>query len=174
MATLREIGEDMRALDALLLELGGEVTDEQAEAAIDQWFKDNAHALSKKIDDYATVIREAENRERERRDEAGRLLALAALDSTIQVKLKDRLRFFMEEGGVEEIQGKYHRVRLANNGGLAPMTLLVKDPLALPEWAQKVTVEADTKQIRNMLENHPGMAEEIARLEPRGKHVRIK
>lgn len=172
MATLREIDQDMRALEALLSEVGGEVTDEAAEAAIDKWLKENAHNLEKKIDSYATVIREAELREKERLDEADRLRALAATDASIQKRLKDRLRYFMEQGNVKEVQGRYHRVRLANNGGKQPVEI-TKDVREIPEDFVRVRVEPNVEVIREVLTAHPDNTLPFARLLPRGKHVRI-
>ena len=54
--TLFEIGEDMQALSDLLAEVGGDVSDEEAEAAVDAWFEENGGNLAAKADGYVEIM----------------------------------------------------------------------------------------------------------------------
>ena len=56
MTTLVKIGADIRALEDLLFEMGGELTDGEAEKAIDGWLAELGDSLAEKLDSYAIVI----------------------------------------------------------------------------------------------------------------------
>ncbi len=51
--TLYEIGADMGALEQLLWEAGGEITDADMEQIIDNWLDQNREDLENKLDSYA-------------------------------------------------------------------------------------------------------------------------
>lgn len=172
MATLRELDQESAALEALLADLGGDVTDEEAERIIDQWLAENEKKLAEKIDGYATLIRQAEGRAKLREEEGDRLRRLAAVDANLAKRMKERLRHFMTEKGLTRLDGKYYRVTIATNGGHQPIEVLVS-PNDLPEWAKRTTVEADHGALREALVKNPEQAAGLARLLPRGNHVRI-
>ena len=62
-ATLYEISSDLSALEELLTEVGGELPDEVAEAAIDAWLEETGTATKDKVDRYCGLIRELESRQ---------------------------------------------------------------------------------------------------------------
>jgi hypothetical protein len=176
MPTLREIGEDLQALEDLLAEVGGDVTDEEAEAAIDAWLREAAESESQKLDRYADLIDALVGRARLRREEAERISSLASTDENTVKRLKNRLLWYLSERGVDRIDTQLHRIVVANNGGRAPLLL---DPAADLEAHKstpyvRVRYEWDTDAIREGLERGDRMAEAIAQLGERGKHVRVK
>lgn len=174
MATLREIDQDLRALERLLMEVGGDVTEEEAEQAIKDWFNEVEDNLKTKLDGYATVIDEMKNRSSVRREEAQRLYALARIDENAVERLKENLLWFMKSHDLDEIQAELHRFRVANNGGVQPMVMAsghspadyVDTPYA------RVRYEWDTDAIRQALKEGKDLP--FATLEERGQHVRIK
>lgn len=171
MSTLYEIGQDLDALEGLLAEAGGDVSEADAEQAIDAWLAESEGALKEKLDSYGALIREFEERGKARKAEADRLNALASVDTNAAKRLKDRLRWFFEARGIDKVESPRFRFTLANNGGKAPVDVLLPAE-ALPEWCQRISVSADVEAIRAKLE--AGEALEFAALRERGKHVRVK
>lgn len=175
-ATLYEIRDDLEALHALLYEVGGDITEEEAEAAIDAWLRETDEALKDKLDRYAALIRETEAKAASRKEEADRLAALATTDLNTAKRLKARLQWFFEDQGIEKMETERFKFTLANNGGRAPV--IVRAPVdELPEWARRVTVTADTEAIRGEIEERARDGREpldFAEIGPRGKHLRIR
>lgn len=93
--TLYEITDDVRALDALLDDLAGDVSDDQVEAAIDAWFKENERNIDQKLDGYGVVIKNREYLAEARKAEAKRLLDLGSTDMNLIKRLKERIRDFL-------------------------------------------------------------------------------
>ena len=169
--TLFEISADMQALAALLEEVGGDVSEADAEAAVDAWLKENADALQEKLDGYAALIRAFEARGAFRRDEAERVDRLADADERNARRMKDRLRWFFETHGLERVETARHRLSLTSNGGLRPLEVFV--PAAeLPGPYRRVVYSPDADAIRKALEN--GASLPFAALGERGKHIRIR
>jgi len=175
MGTLLEIGDEravhMTALQDILFELGGDVTDEEAAAAIDAWLTEADIPLKQKLDGYGAVIRERELKAAARKSEADRLAALASTDSNTVKRLKERLRWFFEAEGIDKIETDRFQFALAANGGKAPIILHVPAEL-LPEWAKRITVTADTEALRGEIES--GGTVEGVELGERGRHLRIR
>lgn len=173
MATLMEIGEDMKAVAALLEEAGGDVSEADAEAAIDRWLQESRDSLHDKLDGYGAIMREMENRAAFRRAEAGRLLALATVGENNVKRMKDRLRRFFEAQGITKVEAPRFRFSLVTNGGAAPLHVLVP-PETLPEAyrVERVTYSADSAAIRAALEKGEDL--DFALIGERGKHVSVK
>jgi hypothetical protein len=173
MATLYEIHADLCALAELLAEVGGEVSEADAEAAVDAWLSETQEATAEKLDRYAALIRELEARGAARKGEAGRMAALADADAAAVKRLKDRLCWFLQAHGLERVETARFRLTLASNGGKAPL-LLHTAPEHLPEpWRETVTsYRARTDEIRAALE--AGTPLEFATLGERGRHLRIR
>jgi hypothetical protein len=169
--TLYQIGADLDALEALLFDVGGDVSEDEASEAIDAWLAESQDALKEKLDSYGALIREFESRAAARKAEADRLMVLATVDANAVKRLKDRLRWFFEARGIDKVESARFRFTLANNGGKAPVDVLLPAE-ALPEWCQRVSVSADVDAIRAKLE--AGEALEFAALRERGKHLRVK
>lgn len=171
--TLYEIKTDLDALAALLAEVGGDVTEAEAEAAIDAWLRETDDAMRVKLDNYAALIREIDARGNTRMEEAARLTALARIDHASTDRMKARVLAFLEEQGIEKVETARFRLTVCGNGGRTPLKLLV-NPEDLPTaWREAVvTYRPLSDAIRAELE--AGVALPFARLEERGKHLRIK
>ena len=169
--TLYELSEDIRALDDLLAEAGGDITDPAVDAAVTKWFEELRAALETKADGCCAWIKEMECRAEMRKMVAQRLSALAKADLAAAERLKARLKEAMEAGGTLKIDTPRFSLKITNNGGATPIDLRAA-PEELPRWAQRITVEADKEAIRKVLER--GDALEFASFAPRGTHLRIR
>lgn len=171
--TLFEIGADAQALNELLIELEGDISDPAVAEAIDEWLQENSVALDKKLDGYGALIREREALAEARKAEAARLQALAKTDENTAKRLKERLQYFFEERGITKQETARFKFSVVANGGKAP--LLIDEgicPEDMPEVWQKVTVDFDRDAIRQALE--AGAKISCARLAERGRSLRIK
>ena len=176
MATLFEIGEDVIALDALLGEIGGDVTVEEVEKALDQWFAECENNLHRKLDAYGNLIAELEGRAAIRKQHADRLYALVNRDSKNAERLRNRLyQFltFMGYVGKKKIETGYYSLGTQKNGGRPPLEVDL-EPRALPSAYQRlsVSIAADSEYIRQRLA--AGAELTWARIKEAGTHLRIR
>jgi hypothetical protein len=171
--TLYQIGADMAALDALLCEVGGDVSEAEAEAAINDWLEQNCENLREKLDDYGAVMRAMEADAAFCREEASRLLDRATVRENNVKRLKERLRWFFEAQGIDKVETPRFRFSLANNGGKVPVSVTIP-PETLPEWCRKerVSYSADMDAIRERLQ--AGEVLDFAVMGERGRHIRVR
>ncbi len=167
--TLYDIGEDMAAIDALLNELGGDVTDEQVDAALTAWMAEASTALATKVDGYLMLVRERQQTAAMRKEEAARLNALATVDANSADRLKERLHQFMVEKNILKIETDHFKVTLAKNGGKAPL-VLNEDQVPIGFKRMQWTIDKDA--IRDALET--GKELPFANIGERGSHLVIK
>jgi len=156
MPTLFEIGDEISALHDLLTEVGGELPDAEAEAAIDGWLRETDAALEKKVDGYCGLIREFEARSEAREIEAKRLMAIAGADLNQAKRLKDRLKAFLEIAGLKKVETPRFRVSVQANGGALPLIVppaWERDPAEAPEAFQRRVIELDRNAIREAIRN---------------------
>lgn len=173
--TLFEIQAEVRALEEVILEAGGDITDEETEKIIDDWFAEIKTNRDEKLDNYAALIRMLEVRADVRKAESTRLLSLAKPDLNLAKRLKERLKFYLEVTKEAIINTNRYRFSMVNNGGSLPVHLdqyLADHPEELPEGYRRVVFEPDLVKIREALER--GEKLEFAQLGERGKSLRIK
>jgi len=175
MPTLFEIAQEIMALHDLLSECGGELTDEQAEEAIDQWLAETNVSLEAKVDSYCWLIREFEGRADVREQAAKALMAIAIIDGNLAERLKARLKNYLEMCGVLKLETPHFKLNIQRSGG--SVALIVPpgweaDPASAPEAFHKIKIELNTTAIREAIRND----EEThgARLAERGTHLRIR
>lgn len=168
--TLFEIGADARALDALLEEIEGDISEPEVAAAIDEWLQETGTALETKLDGYAALITERTAKAKARREEAERMTKLARADENLAARLKERLQFFFEEHGIEKRETARFKISLAQNGGKLPLIIDDVSPDSLPDYYTKR--ELDRESIREALEG--GLPLNFARLGERGTSIRIR
>ncbi len=173
MSTLLDITEDLRALDDLLYEVEGDVSDPKVAEAVDAWFAELDSALETKADNYAAFITELLNRAELRSSEAQRLYHRARIDQSTAGWLKDRLKAALEERNVKKLETPRYRISVAGNGGKQPVD--IHDPEAVPRDLCKHVpehYEPDSDLIRERLAD--GAEVPGAVLQNRGTHLRIK
>ncbi len=170
---LFDITADMRALDDLLYECGGDVTDPKVEQAVNEWFDELETDLLGKVDNYAALITTFQARAKARQEEMERLQARVRVDENAAKSLKERLKIALQDRGIPKLETRRYRVSISKNGGKQPLD--IHDPKAVPHkhcthipesW------EPNGDAIRAALaagEEVPG-----AILMDRGTHLRIK
>jgi hypothetical protein len=173
--TLYEIGENMIALVGLLMETGGDVTDQEAENAIDQWLAETQSDLENKADSICCLIREFEARAEAREQEAKRLLALAATDTNQAKRLKERLKRFFDQHEIKKLETDRFKLWIQANGGAVPLIIpdqWEREPASAPEAFQRRVIQLDKEAIREAIRND----EEAfgAALGERGHQLRMK
>ena len=108
--TLFEIGDDIRALDSLLDEVGGDVTDEAASAYVEQLFSGNADALKNKIDGYCALCGELDALADVLEAEAKRLAAKAKSRRSKIDWLRGRMLDFMRCNEIKKVEAARYTV----------------------------------------------------------------
>lgn len=171
MPTLLEIEDDVKALDALLNDCQGDVSDPKVQAAVDQWFAENEASLQAKVDGYAALIQEKKLLAEMRKQEAKRMADKANRDAAAAEFLAGRLKGVMERLGLSKIESKRFTVSVQGNGGKQPLDVHVGVD-QLPEWAVRTKIEPNNEAIRERLE--AGETLEFANLQPRGTRLAIR
>jgi len=167
---LIDISADMQALDDLLAEVGGDVSDPKVAQIVDAWFDELDHSLTAKIDNYAALISTMRARADIRRAEAERLARRAQVDDASADWLAARLLAALDARGMKKIETDRYAVSIVGNGGKAPLLL---DPEVPAEWTKTVTrTEPDRERIRLAIE--AGQDVPFARLGERGKRLAIR
>lgn len=173
--TLYDIEQDFLALEEILEQTGGDISDAEIESQID-YFLDNLNLeLAQKLDGYARLMREIEIRAEARRVESRRLAELAKADSNKVEKMKERLKAFFERRNLDKIETNHFKFSIAKNGGKQPLWLsefATTAPEQLDERFHTFFFEINKDAIREALE--AGEELDFARLEERGTSLRIK
>ena len=171
--TLYDIGDDLETIEALLLEVGGDVTNEQAEAAIDEWLQESQGELKWKVDRYVGLIRELQARADARNEEAERLHDRSTVDRNAADRLKARLKEFFERHDIKKLETDHFNVSVAKNGGKTPIQWMEwLDPHTLPDEFQLRVIDVDKEAVRAALEAGQNLF--FAQLGQRGTNLRIK
>lgn len=171
MPTLFEISDDLVALETLLDETGGDVSDPAVAAAVDAWFAEIQTNMTAKVDNYCAFIRELEARASVRKEESERLLKRVRADENAAKSLKGRLQMVFEIRNLGKVETPRFRVSLSGNGSLAPLT--VHDEKVIPKsYFYTPPPVLDKDKVRADLE--AGKEVPGCTLEPRGKHLNIR
>lgn len=104
MRTLNEIGADLEALDALLSDVGGDVTEEAAAEAVDAWLAELKTERNAKLDRFAAYMADLTARAAAKKTEAARLTARASAEENRVKFLKARLLYFMQRHGDKTLE----------------------------------------------------------------------
>jgi hypothetical protein len=155
---LFDISNDLLTLEALLDEIGGDVTDETAEQAIDNWLAELQDEASNKLENYGHLIKVLESEAEALKLEADRLKAKQKATENKAARLKSRLETFLKINGVEKIQTQTFTFTLQKAGG-KPRFILSDEfsntPEELPEHLRRVKFEPDLIAIRAEVEADP-------------------
>lgn len=172
--TLFEISDELAAIEELLTENDGDISDAAGET-LEAWFDQLTDARDAKIDDYCRLIATVTARANARTEELARLGALVDTDENTIKRLKTALHNFMLEQGITKLETPLHKLTIAKNGGKAPLVIPEAwrdDPASAPEQYHRPVIHLDTELIRADLaggEEIPGCA-----IGERGTHLRIK
>jgi hypothetical protein len=171
--TLFDISSDLLALDALLEEIGGDVSDPTVAATIDAWFSELAYDESRKLESWVGYVRQLEMEAAAAREESERFLVKARVRESRMAWLKDRMKAYLESSGRTKVTTEAGRTLMVQkNGGKAPLTLEPVDLDAVPVELVRVRRELDMEAVRSALEAGQRLA--FASLAERGTHLRVK
>lgn len=168
--TLHDISADLLAIEDMLVELDGDVSDEVG-LIVDEWLADINKDLEGKTDGYAALITEIEKRSIARKQESDRMAALAKRDEKHADWLKLKLKATLDFHNIKKVDCRRFRVTVCNNGGKIP---LIVDEATVPKEYKTQVIETviDNDSIRNDLE--AGTKLDFAKFGERGTHLRIK
>ncbi len=168
--TLMEMTDDMQALDDLLAEVGGDITDPSVEATVQQWFSELDSGMQSKVDNYCALISEFAARAKVRADEAERLASRAKRDEAQANWLKAMMLQALSTRGLRKFETERFTVSVVKNGGQQPIDLHSEVP---PDWSlTRTEVVPDRARIRAALE--AGESLSFATLCERGQRLAIK
>lgn len=172
MKTLLDIGRDLEALDRLIEEREGDITDPEVEATITAWFDDLADHEAVKLDRYAGLIASLEGESAVCRAEAARLQKAANSRESRVAWLKARMKAHLEATGRRSVKTSLGRtVSVQANGGDPP--LLIDVPVeALPSRFQAIEFKTNRAAIKDALK--AGESLDFARFGEPGTHLRIR
>ena len=173
MGGLFHIGDDELALHAILEEVGGDISDEEAEAAIEAWFAEIEQDLEKKVDGYCALVKHFTKVAEARKEEAKRIEAMAKADANRAERMKSRLQLFMQNTNRQKIETLRFKVRRQANG-VAPFIIkeeYLNNPDLLPEGLYKKVPH--TAAIKEAVEQGDESVLEIAWFGEKGEHIRI-
>ena len=173
--TLFEIESDLKAIDALLDDSGGEIAAND-EAVYDAWFAEAQANLGAKLDGYVGLWKHWEAMQAKAEEVADQFKAKAMAFGKAIERHKNRLMAFMKRSNVTKLAtAKGWNISIVNNGGKLPLKI-IGTPQELPaEYRKEIQVietKADTEKIREKLES--GETLPFAYLEPRGQRLTVK
>lgn len=175
--TLFNISDDLLALENLLIESEGEVTDNDAESAIDQWFAELGDARDSKLEAYAFLIRAIESDAEAVKAEADRLKSRQKALENRASRLKERLEVFFQIHSIEKIDTTHFTFAMQKPGGKPKVGIAqqyLDAPEELPEGLRRVKFEPDLVAIRERLEASDADVAEWAWFEQPVKKLRIR
>lgn len=171
--TLIDITDDLHAIDDLLAEAGGDVSDPAVCEAIESWMTELDTDLKKKVDGYAGYLTELAHRVEVRKAESKRLYNLAATDMNTIRSMKDRLMFALKELGIKKVETMRYVVSVQKNGGVAPLDIQVPAEELPPRFQTvKTTVSSNGEAIRQAIA--AGEEVEGCTLMERGESLRVR
>lgn len=175
MSSLYQLTNDIAALELLLEQTGGDVSEGTEGQTLEKWAQEYEWKLSAKVDSYGELHRNLEALGGALDEEIKRLRARkTAIDNRAQ-RLLDLAKFSMEKLGLRKLEGTKFTIAIQKAGGKDPMEVLV-DAGQLPEAYRKTTIliEADKEKLRTGLEQKDPALEGKAKLGQRGDYVRIR
>jgi hypothetical protein len=174
MRRLFDIGDDLLAIDGLIDDLDGDVSDPAVEAALGMWFDESQAEEGVKLDGYAGYIRQLEHEATIAKAEAEEYRRRAQIRENRVAWLKARLIQHLQRTGRTKVATATGRtIALQQNVGKAPVVLSedAKPSDFGPEF-HAVSVRIDVDKVREHLEAGGILAG--AKLGERGVHLRIR
>ena len=202
MRSLYQIGADLEALEQLMTDLEGEITDDQIGAAIEAWFDELGDERDEKIRRYCGLIEQMSLAVDMCKEASRRLQRLGRANENGADRLKNRLKQFFEDHKIDKLDLKTFKPRLQANSArkLIYPTSWESEPAGAPERYHKVVValdsailredaeafEAEFLKLKEALANEAitlgefeAKARELSennpvRFAPRGNHIRLR
>ncbi len=156
MRSLFEIGDDLSALEELLTDLDGEIPEGEIGTAIEEWFDALGEERDNKIRNYCALIEMMMLSADACEEEARRLTKLKRANENGAQRLKDRLKTFFEQHGIQKLDLGIFKPRIQANGGILPLIVpqgWERDPAEAPEVFQRRVIQLDRDAVREAIRN---------------------
>jgi hypothetical protein len=172
--TLWDIGADGRALNDLIEECGGDVTDPRVSEAFDAMFLEVAKDEANKLEGYAQMIRMLETEAAVAKAEAEQFTMKARHRTNQVARMKERVKEYLESlGRTEAHTAKGRTFKIQKAGGVAPLVIDENySPDEIDPKFVKVVKSIDGGAVRSALEAGEPLA--FARLGERGTYLALK
>lgn len=142
--SLIQIAQDSAALEELLQETGGEVTE-----TLETFLAEIETGLSTKADNYFSMMDHLGTTAERYRKRSEAYRAAAKTAENIVERMKDRIHAAMGLMGVQEIEGQSIRFKIQKS----PASLLIEADAKIPSDMTVVTVTPDTTKIKSALKD---------------------
>lgn len=174
MPALFEIGNSFAALDCVLDEIGGDVSDPAVDRIVTDWFAELQQQEADKLENYCQYIRRLESEPAVAKAEAEQFTAKAKARENRVKWLKEKMKAYLEAANRKEaVTSAGRKVCVQPNGGAVPVIMSDAVPVqACPREYLRVKTEADPHAIRVALES--GVVLPFAKLGERGTQLRIR
>ncbi len=174
MPKLWEIAADVLALDALIEEVDGDLTDPRVEAAWLAWMGENDGNEGRKIDGYVNWIRFKESQAMAAKAEAVRYAKIMKTCENIVAWQEKRLKDYLILTKRDKILTETGRtVAIVKNGGVQALDIASDlDPATLDPQFVRIVREVNTEAVRKHVEEYGALP--FATLKPRGTSLRIR
>lgn len=146
--TLYDLSEDLERLSWILIESGGEVTEE-----IDQWLTNAEMAVAEKVGAYIMVIKNFEGLAELKKSEKARLNASKSADENIAARLRARLVWFFQRSDLTSLRTRMGTVTLSKAADNVKPVLSISEGMVPEEYKVERTVkEVNYEKIKADLE----------------------
>ena len=162
---LYELTEELEQLQSMLIESGGEITEE-----LEELMGRNESAVKDKMKGYIMVIRQLQAREQAALEEKRRLDTISKRAGNAASRLKSYILHHMEVMDVRSIDTDLGKVYVSRSG--RPKLVINKTAEELPPSFAKYVKEPDKDAIRAALDSGQDISD-IAHYEEPSKHIRI-
>lgn len=148
--SLVQIFQDQQALDNILMDLQGEVSDEKVESITTMWMDEITSNLAEKADSYK-YRQDALDQMAERLKSYSKEMAAGAKSmERISDALADRMKQVMLANGTPEIKGHKYKFKLSSS---APKVVVLNEgEIPAVYTREKVLIEIDKVAIKNAVE----------------------
>lgn len=173
MPTLYAIADELLALNGLLDEREGDISDPDVSAAFDAWFDEIAQDQASKLESCVGLLSTWEMEIVAAKSEVDQWAAKVRTREKRRDHFKARLKQFLELTGQPKATTSHGRtLSIRANGGKLPLDLDDPlDPAKVPDSLCRIRREIDRAAVIAALEAGEDLP--FARLLPRGSHLRI-
>lgn len=149
--TLQSIVQDHKSLDELMIEQGGELTDEQQEQIVDSWMNEIKQNIATKADNYQYRMNTLENASESLRARAKMMASAAKVLENMQDGLKVRMKLAMQEIGVTELIGNDFKFKLSES---KPSVQIIDSSKIPAQYTrEKIVIDYNKDEIKEALQN---------------------
>lgn len=149
--TLMELTSDHNALEQLLNDLNGDVSDEQVETTLQCWAEEITRDMAYKVDAYEAKIDFWQKAQELFNERAEKFKNAAKALKNREARLKDRLKTAMIQQNKFELIGNESFYRLTKS----PPSMVIETNANIPTkyYTERITLELDKEQLKNDLKN---------------------